>query len=58
MFYDDAKRNGTEGIDKAVRQMVRRGEQTRALVEWKVLERQFDTIILLGRGSLALLTAH
>ena len=58
MFYDDAKRNGTEGIDKAVRQMVRRGEQTRALVEWKVFERQFDTIILLGRGSLALLTAH
>ena len=58
MFSDDAKCNGTEGIDKAVRQMVRRGEQTRALVEWKVLEKQFDTISLLGRGSLALLTAH
>ena len=55
MFSDDAKCNGAEGKDKAVRQ---RGEQTRALVEWKVFERQFDAISLLGRGSLALLTAH
>ena len=31
LFYDDAKRNGTEGIDKAVRQMVRRGGADKGL---------------------------